>query len=77
MGVDFSGTKRGTSGAAGVVEPKMQHLKCRKDGCKSIQALEMAPAANITGSGVPHHRTYMCVECKTVWTMSVGGFVNL
>jgi len=72
---DPSGTSPGVVSPQ-VQGPKTQSMRCRNEGCPSLQAVEITPELNRENAGVPHHRTYQCIRCKHTWTMSVGGFVN-
>lgn len=73
---DPAGTSPGLTGAS-APQPKVHHMKCREEGCPSLQAIEITPPVSRENAGAPHHRTYQCLRCKNTWTMSVGGFVNL
>ena len=53
-------------------EPKTVSLKCRREGCTSIKAIETTPAA-ISGNG---NLSYCCPKCGWVWHISVGGSVS-
>lgn len=63
MKPDFEGT---TPGLTQPESPKALNLKCRRDGCKSITAIE------ITQEGF-RGRRYQCVDCKHTWVIDVGG----
>lgn len=75
MTFDPKGTTPGLAQSA-PLEPKVIHLKCRRDGCTSIRAIEINQGQQVEGTGAAHNRLYQCVECKHTWPMSVGGSVN-
>lgn len=57
-------------------EPKIQHMKCRNEECKSMQAHEIVTGSTPAGAGAPHNRLYQCVTCLHTWSLGVGGSVN-
>jgi hypothetical protein len=70
MSFDTKGT------APGLVQPPLAEVKtinmrCRVDGCDSIQAIDVTPSSN-----APGHNTYQCFKCKRTWGISIGGGVN-
>jgi hypothetical protein len=58
-------------------EKKTTSMKCKDDRCPSKEVIELTPKASLNNAGVPHYRSYQCVKCKTTWTVSTGGFINL
>lgn len=50
-------------------QPKQHHMKCRRDGCDSVLAIEITPP------GMSNH-LYQCVTCKTTLGVTTGGSVN-
>lgn len=72
---DPKGTAPGLTPSAG--QPKVIHLKCKNENCKSVRAIEIVTAPTVEGMGATHSRLYQCVECKHSWPVTVGGgFAN-
>ena len=51
--------------------PEELNMKCRRDGCDSISAVQM----HIPGQ--PSRRLYACTKCKHTWGLNVGGHLDI
>lgn len=76
MSFDHKGTQPGLSGTSSE-EPKVLHLKCRREGCKSMSATEIGSQDQAQNVGAAHNRMYRCTECGTTWGVSTGGYVAI
>jgi hypothetical protein len=74
MTFDPKGTQPGLAGNA-VTQPKVIHMKCRSDNCKSLRAVEISAQNSLENAGAAHNRMYRCVECNSTWGISTGGYV--
>jgi hypothetical protein len=70
MPIDPTGIKPGLVPTAPPV--KTIHLKCRRDGCDSILAIEMTNQNNAQG-----HHLYRCAKCNATWGIATGGSFNI
>lgn len=75
MSFDTKGTQPGLAGAK-PEEPKVMHIKCKRDGCKSMRATEIGGQNSLENAGASHNRIYRCLECNTTWGVSTGGYVS-
>jgi hypothetical protein len=71
MQIDPSGT---TPGLAVQPTEKVEtiHLRCKRDGCDSILAIEVKHPGSAAG-----RRMFRCVKCHTSWGIHTGGPVDL
>lgn len=68
MPIDETGTAPGVPPR--VEEEKSIHLRCKRDGCDSILAVE------IKIPGLEGRHMYRCVACKHTHTVVTGGTFN-
>lgn len=71
MPIDPAGTKPGLA-APTAPQPTTVHIKCKRPGCPSIQAIEMTPPNNSQG-----RHLYRCAQCNTTWGVATGGTFNM
>lgn len=71
MSIDPKGTQPGIIPTA--PKPKVVNLKCRMDGCGSVEAIEISPAPQSENAGAPLQRMYQCTQCQGTWGLPVGG----
>jgi DNA-directed RNA polymerase subunit M/transcription elongation factor TFIIS len=76
MTFDPKGTQPGLS-TTQAEEPKILHMKCRRDGCKSMRATEIGNQNQSENVGATHNRMYRCTDCGTTWGVSTGGFISI
>ncbi len=68
MPIDPAGTQPGLSSPA--PQPKIVHVKCRRDGCKSMKVYHM----KLDQPGDPEARQrFQCVDCGHAWLTQPGG----
>lgn len=67
MPIDPTGTKPGLSPAE--EEPKKVHMRCRRNGCDSILAVEVTTPDN-------QNRLYRCAKCHHPAGVATGGSFN-
>jgi DNA-directed RNA polymerase subunit M/transcription elongation factor TFIIS len=72
---DVEGTAPGLANSA-TPEVEVVHMKCPKNGCKSVRATEVIQQNNNPNMGATHLRIYQCIECRHTWPVNTGGFVN-
>ena len=70
MPIDPTGTAPGLAGSL-EPEPKRLHMKCKNEGCDSIEVIEVQ-----TPPGTGRH-VYSCVKCHTTWGVLTGGGIDL
>jgi DNA-directed RNA polymerase subunit M/transcription elongation factor TFIIS len=76
MSFDPTSTQPGLSGTK-AEGPKIIHMKCRRDGCKSMRATELGSQNQSENVGAAHNRMYRCVDCGNTWGVSTGGYVAI
>ena len=70
MPIDPSGTTPGLA-TPSEDKPKEIHIKCKREHCTSITAIEVLHPGSASG-----HRMYRCVKCHTSWGINTGGPVS-
>lgn len=71
MPIDPTGTQPGLPTAQD--SRKKVGIKCRVQGCDSIEAFEVSLGASQGERGAPSQRVYQCCKCSTTWGLTVGG----
>lgn len=68
MAIDETGTKPGLPSKA--EESKPVHMRCKREGCSSILAVEIKVA------GMEGRHLYRCVKCNDTQGVVTGGTFN-
>lgn len=71
MPIDPAGTTPGLAAPLASAPPTV-HIRCKRNGCDSINAIEVKHPGSPSG-----RRLYQCVKCRTSWGVNTGGPVDL
>jgi hypothetical protein len=54
-------------------EVQTVNLKCKRDGCDSMTAIELKIPGHNAATG---RHMYACKKCKLTWSVNIGGTFN-